>query len=300
MGGGRVVAGLWVVLACAAARGADATYEFKQNYQPGEEFVALTSQSVQTSVEIHAAGQVLERLRMTDAHQTKARFTVLEVRDGKPVSERVTFDRSSGSVIQHSGEAPRQVNSKLAGKTVTVTQEPFGGIRCDVDGVDDPRTTRLLRQWFDRDTDLYPNHPVRLKEKWDLSKQMAQQVRVSADQQLVCVCRLVAVKQIDGRSTAVVSISAGIMGTMERIIHLECQVEGQALVDLDSGRVIRVDAAGDLHASGSGDFTTRDGRVVNVSALGDGRVEIHELCVPASQVVHKVHNPTPGAAASAK
>src|SRR5205807_7476887 len=164
---------------------------------------------------------VVERIRTTDAGQTKARFTVLEVRDGKPVSERVTFDRSSGSVVQHSGDVPRQVASKLAGKTVTVTQEPFGGIRCDVDGVDDPKTTRMLRQWFDRDTDYYPDHPVRVKEKWDLSKRIAQQVKVSADQQIVCVCRLVAVKDVNGRQTAVLSISAGIMGTMEHIIHIE-------------------------------------------------------------------------------
>jgi len=75
-------------------------------------------------------------------------------------------------------------------------------------------------------------------------------------------------------------------------------MEGTASVDLASGRIVRADVAGDVHASGSGDFTTRDGRVVNVSALGDGRVEVHQLCVPASEVTHKVQNVRPAHAAA--
>ena len=269
-----------VVLSCLSSAAADEqTYEFKQNYRAGQEFNVLFSQSTQIKGKYYAQGQCVDTFQSVDADQEKGKLTILQTADGEPTAETIALDPACGRFTQQSGEKPKQTNTRFAGKSITVRRDPTGAILCEVDGQQDFKLGQELRGWLDRDSSLYPDHPVRIKEKWDLSKKLAEKLHIGKDQQLLAFCQLKSVRTLKGRQFAELAISSAGMWSMERngmVIHIETQMEGTAWVDLATGRVAKADLAGDVHASGGGDRGA-----VHVSAVGEGRMEYHQLCVAA-------------------
>jgi len=226
-------------------------------------------------------GTMVNTVESVEASQDKGVMTVLETADGAPLAEQVVFDPSCGEFSQHSGQAPKQVYTQYAGKTMTIRREAGDGITVEVDGKDEPKFAARLRAWLDRDRNLYPDHAVRVKEKWDLSKNLAHVLNARHGEEITGFCRLDSVKTVKGREFAELGISCAMIGTMFGTMQIETAVEGSAWVDLATGRVAKMDLAGDVRVSGSGRARLRDGRVIPTSALGDGKFEYHELCVAA-------------------
>ena len=275
----------WSVLLLAASpcvlADDSATYEFREKYREGQQFNVLFSQSMQLKARLYASGTLVSTLESVEAAQDKGQMTVLKIADGAPVAEQIVLDPSCGEFSQRSGQAPKQVYSRYAGKTVTVRRDGSGGVAVDVEGDNDPRLASQLRGWLERDSNLYPDHPVRLKEKWDLSKKLAQVLNARHGEQVSGFCRLQSVKSIKGREFAELRISAAMMGTVFGTMQVQTQAEGSAWVDLATGRVAKMDLAGDVSVSGLGGVRLRDGRYIRTSAVGDGKFEYHELCVAA-------------------
>ena len=151
----------------------------------------------------------------------------------------------------------------------------------DFSGASDKKIARQFQAWLDRDTDFYPDHPVRLKEKWEVSKKLKKNLPFASEQQILAFCQLKKVKTIHGRQIAEIGVSVALMGTANQIVHVEVNLEGTAHVDLASGRVTRMDLSGDVQATGTGNINARDGKNVKATASGDGRMEFHQLCIPA-------------------
>ena len=283
-----VVSALGVAVFCvicnAYASAADpAVVEFKQNYHEGDRFDVLFSQNLEITYRGIYNGRVYNTIKRVEAGQDKGLLTILETHDGVPSAERIDLDPASGEFTQHTGHAPRQINTRLAGKSVIVRRDPDGGrIACEVDGLDDPSVARILHNWLDRDTMIYPPHPVRLKEKWDLSQKLARAMRLAEDQQVFAFCKLVAVENRNGRQYAKLLLSSGFVGTDLRYpsVHLEAQLEGPAWVELATGRIAKMDLTGEMHASGTIPVQV-NGRMYEVNAEGTGKAEWHQICFAA-------------------
>jgi hypothetical protein len=265
----------------AAVAAPQQTYVFRQRYLEGQSFNCLYSINVNIDFERSYRGTVIDRARLADALQQKGVITILQTADGTPIVQRIAVDKSSGEFYQFSGQTPSQEYVKLAGKTVDVTRQPRDFTTFKVDGYDDPRARTELVLWLGRDDDLYPDHPVHLKEKWDLSKSMGRMFILGEDQQTIAFGRLAAVKTIFGRPFAQLVVSMATVGTLRKNknVHMELQAEGTAMVDLQSGRVARMDLKGQIDASGPAQVPMVGGGSVTVNAAGTGTIEIHEISV---------------------
>lgn len=263
-----------------AARAQDATYEFHENYRDGQQFNVLFSENTQVKASLYARGTKVSTIESVEASQDKGVLKVLNTADGTPVAEQIVLDPSCGQFVQHSGQQPKQTYTTYAGKAVTVRREPTGGVSAEVDGRSEPKLAVQLRNWLERDSTLYPDHPVRVKEKWDLSKKLAHLINTRHGEQITAYCQLRGVKTIKGRDFAELGISCGMLGTMYGL-QVENQIEGSAWVDLATGRVAKMDLSGNMHVSGNGVVHLRDGRIIPSSAIGDGTYEYHQLCVAA-------------------
>ena len=269
-----------VLLVQVAARAQDATYEFHQNYREGQQFNVLFSENTQVKATLYARGTSVGTLESVEAAQDKGVLKVLRTANGVPVAEQIVLDPSCGEFHQRSGQPPRQTYTTYAGKAVTVRRDAIGGVSAEVDGKSEPKLAVQLRNWLERDATLYPDHPVRLKEKWDLSKKLAQLLSTRHGEQIIAFCQLRNVRTVKGRDFAELGITCAMIGTLSGL-QVENQVEGSAWIDLATGRVAKMDLSGDIHVSGNGTVHLSDGRVIPTSAIGDGKYEYHQLCVAA-------------------
>lgn len=279
---------LLLLLPHAPARAQSRTYEFRQNYREGQEFNILFSQSVEVKAKLYAHGTAVENFESVDAVQEKGVLKVLRTSEGVPMAEEVTLDPSCGEFHQQTGRPPTQTITSIAGKKVSVQRDPTGGIYVEVNGNRDPKLATQLHDWLDRDVNLYPDHPVRVREKWDLSRKFAHVVNAARNQELVAFCQLQSVKNMKGREFAELHVSCAMTGTLMGSMQTETQVEGTAWVDLATGRVAKLDLAGDVHVSGT-TAVTLDRQPTSANAIGDGKFEYHQLCVATHQ--HKGANP---------
>lgn len=278
----------WFALAvlgvASVSRGAEApTFEFKQNYREGQAYNVMFSQSLDLHFEATYRGQVYNRARMTDAWQEKALVTVLETDGGLPVRQRIEVDKSSGRFYQFTGEIPKQEYMSLAGKTVLFEKSPVGYTTCKVDGEEVPGRPPELGLWLGRDEEVYPEHPVALKEKWDLSRRMGRVFSLARDQEVIAFARLKSVKVVYGHPIAELTLSVAVVGSLKNIptIRIESQLEGPALVDLMTGRIARIDLGGETQAAGPMEVQVKGGGTASVNATGGGRIEFHQISVAA-------------------
>lgn len=267
----------------AALAGDQKTYEFRQRYLDGQTYNVLFTQQLQLEVQRTLNGQVVDRPKVVHAIQQKGLITVLETINGIPMQQQITVDKSSGEFFQTSGEQPSQENVKFAGKTIH-TQHAGDDTLYTVDGVEGPRETPDLTVWLSRDTEIYPNVPVHIGEKWDLSKKTAYLRILDQDQSVVAFGMLKSIKMIHGRPFAEVIVSVAMEGTFRRQkgLHLEIQAEGPALVDLQSGRIAKMDLNGDVQCTGAVNVPIiGTGRTVHLNVTGGGSIEFHQISVAA-------------------
>ena len=162
---GRLIAwsAFMFLLPQVVARAEDGTYEFRENYREGQQFTVLFSQSTQVHARLYAQGTSVSTFESVEAAQDKGVLTVLKTSDGVPVAEQIVLDPSCGEFRQHTGQPPKQVYTKYAGKSVTIRRDPTGDVSAEVDGMSEPKLAVQLRNWLDRDNTLYPDHAVRIK-----------------------------------------------------------------------------------------------------------------------------------------
>ena len=297
----RTLVVLIVALLSSTARGAadDTLYEFKQHLKDGQECAFLLSDSFTMSAELKANGIVLNRVMRDEATQSKGRIKVLQSENGAPTAEEVEIDKTSGWISQKNGEPVKQQAFLLSGKTVTVRRDPFGGVSCEVDGARDPKVTRVLRAWFNRDTDFYPDHPVRVGDKWEVSSKLHRHLgTLTVDDRMVAVSQLVSVhRSAHGHLLARVNVSSAMISQDKSGMLVDGTLEGQVQIDLGSGRVLRFDLAGALAVSGTMDVIDRNGQHHLCAISGDGKIEAHQLCKPLASVATTQPASNPEAAA---
>ena len=273
---------LFVLLALVlapGARGAEGkAYEFRQNYRDGQEFNILFSQSVQVKAKLHAHGTVVQTFESVDATQDKGVLKVMHTADGVPTVEEVTLDPSCGEFHQQTGQPPRQSFTTMAGKKVTVQREPTGDIYVEVNGSRDSKLSSQLHNWLDRDANLYPDRPVRVKDKWDLSRKFGRVLNATRGQEITAFCQLRSVTSVKGREFAELVVSCAMTGTLMGSMQTQTQMEGKAWVDLATGRVAKLDMAGEVSVSGTM-VVNLAGSNTPANVIGSGRFEYHQLCV---------------------
>lgn len=265
-----------------AFAGAEQAYEFKQNYVKGQTYNVLISEQFDADVLFTYQGRELGHHKIVDALQQKGLVTIVDTQDGVPATQQIRVDKSSGEFFQMTGERPLQEFSKYAGKTIR-TQAAGRDTLYTIDGVEAPRVTPDLSDWLSRDTEIYPDRPVRLKDKWDLSKKAGYIRVLGGDQSVVAFGTLKSIKTIHGRPFAEVIVSAAIEGSSLKQIgmHMESQLEGPALVDLQSGRVAKMDLTGQMQCTGTVNVPVNGRGTVQLNALGTGTIEYHQISVAA-------------------
>lgn len=279
---------LLLLLPQARAGAQAGTYEFRQNYREGQEFNILFSQNVEVNAKLYAHGTAVQKFESVDAIQEKGVLKVQRTVDGVPVAEEVTLDPSCGEFHQQTGRPPTQTFTINAGKKVTVERDPSGAVYVEVNGNRDPKLAVQLHDWLDRDVNFYPDHPVHLHEKWDMSRKFARVVNAPRNQELVAFCQLKSVKNVKGRAFAELSVSCAMTNVLMGSLQTESQLEGTAWVDLATGRVAKIDLTGEVHVSGTTSITL-NGQPTSATAIGNGKFEYHQLCVATHQ--HKGANP---------
>jgi hypothetical protein len=271
-----------ILLLCTRASADEATYEFKRHYREGQAYNVLFNENFEMVFEDNYQGRSLGHAKLVDSLQDKGRLTIEKTEDGYPVVEKIEIDKASGEFSQFSGENPKQENDKLAGKTVTVERGANGHVSCEVDGVQNPKFALILKTWLNRDEEIYPDHPVKLSDRWELSRKIGHMIDLADDQEVNAFGTLKTIRISKGRPFAEVGISYAMVGSFRehKDLHFEMQMEGSAWVDLSTGRIATLDLAGEIHANGTIDVQTRGG-AAKINANGTGPIEFHQRSIAA-------------------
>jgi hypothetical protein len=291
------LAWIFAIAATTAAGGQPQQYVFKKNYVQGKEYTVLLSEQTDLSYEVVVRGHTIDHHSLSQSSQNKGKVTIQQTRDGVPITERVEFDSSCGFVTRKDKGEPTVKHTRVAGKTVTVSRDDDGSVHCDVEGSDnDPRLTQLFKNWLGRDDEVYPDRPVRVGDKWDITEKIKSRLEtLGQSDEVLANCTLKRVREIKGGQIAELEITLATLSKLYGNIYVQMQGNGTALVDLTTGRVCRIDISGTLHACGS-----RDVGSATVAATGDGTMEIHQVSAPAAALAAKENRPgAKGAAKSA-
>ena len=300
LGGAAVALSIAMAAVCGAEESAP-SIEFARHYEDGQQFVIQMSESLNMSVQRIAHGESLGFVKGSDAAQIRGRVTIVKAENGIPTVQRIDVDRGSGEFFQMAGETPHQTHDQLAGKTVTVAHHDDGYAVTDLNGGEDLTLSRAMGNWLARDESLYPNGPVQVGDKWDLSDKAGRLTVLSADQQVSAFAQLKAVRTVKGKRFAELTVSCAYVGTMRQAtsVRMEIQMEGPAWIELSSGRLARMDLSGDVHARGMVTGPVAGGGTAPLAADGTGTFEYHALCAPARprQETAAAAAPAPPAAA---
>ncbi|HEY2587611.1 MAG TPA: hypothetical protein VGI81_17830 [Tepidisphaeraceae bacterium] len=265
---------LLLMVTCNPAAAQQQTYTLKIRMSTGERWAFDITSAIKQKGDVTANGQQAQAIDTSATERRKGTIEILAVADGKPTAMKITFDPESSTTGSMNGQpAPAFA---LAGKTVTLRKGDNGAVTNDLPDQPDPQTLAELNRMLDPDTSVYPTHPVALNDEWDADTTgLAKQFQLGQDDKVSMKCKLLAVKDQDGRQVADVSVAGNIVKHDQGFIETTTTLGGVSRVDVLTGQVLNADIIGKMSSRGSRAVNGQNGQVT-VAVNADGTLEIHE------------------------
>ena len=141
----------------------------------------------------------------------------------------------------------------------------------------DPQTLQELNQMLAPDLSMYPRQPVALNEEWNGdTAALAKQFQLGADDKVSLKCKLLAVKEDNGRQVADISLVGQVLKHEQGFVEIRTTLGGVSRIDLQTGQTLTGDVLGKIISRGSQQVAGPDGNPVNVSVNAEGEVQVHQ------------------------
>lgn len=254
------------------------TYTLKIRVSPGERWAFDVNTSIKQKGQVTANGQPAQQIDQTIASRRKGTVEILAAAEGKPTAMRVTFDPESANTGTVNGQ-PLPAFA-LAGKTVTLRRAESGSITNDLPQQPDEQALAELDRMMEPDTSVYPDHPVAVNDEWSAdTAAMARQFQLGGDDKVEMKCKLLAIKDLDGRQLADVSLAGQIVKHEQGSIITTTTLNGVTRIDLQTGQVLAGDIAGKTSTRGTNNENGPNGQTA-IAVTADGTIEIHQIVKP--------------------
>lgn len=265
----------WVVLCLlgllVAAASAQEKYTLKPNFKPGQVWTFDMDQAIDVNIKISAQGQLMAQVGQEMRARRVGKAEVLDAHEGNAIAVRIAYTDKCKSSVK-AGEQSQEVPFALAGKTVTVRRGLDGKLAQDSGLTLDEATMEELKQFLDPDLSFYPKEAIAVGQEWKGdSKQLAKVFQLQGkDDTADLTGNLVSVKDVDGRKTAELKLSANLASTLPEGFRMKITLGGTMLVDVATGQIVQGNVKGPIGVSGDMRQTAPDGTPVILTANGDG------------------------------
>jgi hypothetical protein len=267
--------GLGLTLLVSAQATAQQQIEIKLRVLGGERYSFDAKTSIKQKGVVNVNGQPAQQIDSSATQRRKGTLEILSVENGKPSAVRVIFDPESASEGSVGGQPVPQFS--LAGKTITIRRGQDGAATNDLPDQPDAQTLSELNRMLDPDTSSYPNHLVSIGDAWDAdTTEVAKQFQLGPDDKASIKCKLVRIREVDGRPTADVGISGEIVKHDQGFIETTTNVEGSSQVDLKTGQTIGADVTGKMTTRGNKDVNGANGQAMKIDVNAEGTIESHQ------------------------
>jgi len=286
-----VAAGVAIFLSAWAS--AQQTCELKLHVVPGQKWSFDATSSIKQKGQVTTNGQPAQEINTTANQRRKGTLEVLAVEDGKPSAVRVFFDPDSSNSGNMGGQ---QVPAfALAGKTVTLRRGDGGATTNDLPDMPDEQTLQELNHMIDPDTSVFPSHAVAAGDEWDANTaNLSKQFQLGPDDTVSMKCKLAAIKDLDGRQVAEVSMTGQVVKHDQGFIETATTLGGVSRVDLLTGQTLAADITGKMSSRGAKQVDGPNGLPVKIEVNADGEIESHQVVRPVGpDSAIETHDTTP-------
>ena len=242
---------------------------------PGEKYEFDAKNTMKEKGQITANGQVAQPIEQGFDQRRKGTIEVVAAENGMPTSLTITFDAESSNA----GNMGQQQVPKfsLAGRTVHVAKKD-GIVSSDLGNEIDTPTVQEVANMLSPDTSIYPKQPVALNEDWEGdTPNLATQFQLAADDKITIKCKLLAIKDDNGRQVADVGVSGQIVKHDQGFIETKITLGGVTRIDVATGQALTSDIVGKIAVRGSQQNAAPDGTPVNVAVTAEGELQSHEI-----------------------
>lgn len=279
-----------LLLLTSRPAGAEQTYTLKIHTTPGDRWAFDVTSAIKQTGEVTANGQRAQAIDQSATERRKGTIEIINVADGKPTAMKITFDAESSTTGSLNGQPAPAFG--LAGKRVTLRRDAGGAVTNDLTEQPDPQTLAELNRMIEPDTSVYPTHPVAVNDEWDADTAgLVKQFQLGSDDKVSMKCKLLAIKDLDGRQVADVSVTGQIVKHDQGFIETTTTLGGVSRVDLLTGQVMAADIIGKMSSRGSRAVNGQNGQQVTVAVNADGTLEMHQQVKPLGSGDHASGQP---------
>ncbi len=264
---------MWALWLAASLPAAEERVSLRPAFREGERWSFQQSADMRQSSTMTAEGQPQGQMQQRLRQSRKGKITILAIRNGLPVSIRITFDNDCGGTMEMAGQQ-QPVPFPFAGQTITLTRDAAGRVQHDYKGQADPAAIAELYAYLPT-REYYPEQPVAVGDRWrpDVAA-LREQQQLGPQDRLETSCRLVGIKEQGGRRLAEVEMTT----TMSRVqgqVEMQSSMRGISLIDIATGNTLQLDASGDSGMKGTQQMPDYSGGTRSVQMTGQGSSEMH-------------------------
>ncbi len=264
---------LTMLLTCVIVLSAE-KYDLRPHYREGQRWSFEQSGEMEQSSTMAAEGQQQNQMKQHIWQTRKGTLTVLVVRDGLPVSVRISFDKDCASSMEM-GAQQQNIPFPMAGQTITVSRNADGQIQHDFKGQVDPLALSELNGYLPT-KDSYPAQPVMIGDQWqpDITV-MRQAQQLGPQDRLEITSRLLSVRDSGGRKVAEVETTTS-MSKRQGEMQMQSDMKGVSLVELATGNTLQAEVTGASSMQGTQqmpDYTGQQ-RTVRMNSQGSSQMRL--------------------------
>ena len=256
------------VALCASIR-AEETIALRPKMEPGQFWTFDQSYQEQMKSTRSIEGQS-ESMVNDNRYRRMGQVEVLSAKGGLATSLRVRFGADCESVMEYNAQV-KKVPFPFAGQTITLKRAEDGSISTDAREAVDAGSMTAFRLLFERDLPLYPDKQVAVGEKWKADAAIVnQQLGTTGPKDSGAISlELLAVRETGGTRAAEISIRIESTKDMGGVLR-KTDNAGTALIDLQTGRVIKLTLKGPMSIAGTSSGPGPNGRPIAVQWEGKG------------------------------
>ena len=271
------VGSLTILLGLCGWAAAQQTYTLKLRATVGQKWSFDVNTSIKQKGQVTQNGQVLQPIDQSATQRRKGTLEILAVQNDVPTAVRISYDPDSSNSGNMAGQAAPAFS--LAGKSVTLRKGNDGQITNDLPQAPDEATAAELNRMLDPDQSIFPQHPVAVDEQWDgQTDQLSKQFQLGPDDKVSMTCKLLAIKDLDGRQVADVSLAGQVIKHEQGFIETTTTLGGVSRLDLASGQALNADLIGKMATRGKSQVPNpQTGQQVVIEVTADGQVEMHQI-----------------------
>jgi hypothetical protein len=216
------------------------TYDLKPQFREGQSWAFEQSGEMQQNTTMSSPGQPPQQMQQSMRQTRSGTMAVLAVKDGVPVSVRLTFGNDCVTLMEMGGQK-QPIPFPFSGQTITLTRDARGEVAHDFKGPADPMAEMELKSYLSFSRESFPPRPVAVGEEWEPdTAAMRQFYQIGPQDKLSVKCRFVSVKEYAGRRVAEIETVLS-FAKRQGENEMRNDMKDTSLVEIDTGNTLQSD-----------------------------------------------------------